>query len=311
MITPSPPDYFLQCANTSLCRSLCGPEWQAFQAADTNASAMPTIQITTESLFFPGVYDHALSLSNATAITEVDGNGTCTTRVNNQPQDFAVAVAQLDAYALSVAIYCIPQVLVKKGIQHVVAFNLRLSQAPGIGVYLATTGNYGPFTLPGDLMSAAFVDAQHLALLARVGSTDILLIANRLGLLQLPPLDPLIPSSQTLLRITGIWPVLGNIVVNALVRSFQGNALVGDVLNFRYQITGNGSRWYPCTADLSPFSGQYWFTGVTDPSVTLFFLLPKAQGQPVYSVTFQYIASDLQILDLAPLDELNRFPFQV
>ena len=291
MITPSPPDYFLQCANTSLCQSLCADEWQAFQAADTNASAMPTIQITTESLFFPGVYDHALSLSNATAITEVDGNGTCTKRVNNQPQDFAVAVAQLDAYALSVAIYCIPQ-------------------APGIGVYLATTGNYGPFTLPGDLMSAAFVDARHLALLARVGSTDILLIANRLGLLQLPPLDPLIPSSQTLLRITGIWPVLGNIVVNALVRSFQGNALVGDVLNFRYQITGNGSRWYPSTADLSPFSGQYWFTGVTDPSVTLFFLLPKAQGQPVYSVTFQYIASDLQILDLAPLDELNRFPFQ-
>ena len=86
---------------------------------------------------------------------------------------------------------------------------------------------------------------------------------------------------------------------------------MGDVLNFRYQITGNGSRWYPCTADLSPFSGQYWFTGVTDPSVTLFFLLPKAQGHPVYSVTFQYIASDLQILDLAPLDELNRFPFQV
>ena len=292
MITPSPPDYFLQCANTSLCRSLCGPEWQAFQAADTTASAMPTIQITTESLFFPGVYDHALSLSNATAITEVDGNGTCTKRVNNQPQDFAVAVAQLDAYTLSVAIYCIPQ-------------------APGIGVYLATTGNYGPFTLPGDLMSAACVDARHLALLARGGSTDILLIANRLGLLQLPPLDPLIPSSQTLLRITGIWPVLGNIVVNALVRSFQGNALVGDVLNFRYQITGNGSRWYPCTADLSPFSGQYWFTGVTDPSVTLFFLLPKAQGHPVYSVTFQYIASDLQILDLAPLDELNRFPFQV
>ena len=291
MITPSPPDYFLQCANTSLCQSLCADEWQAFQAADTNASAMPTIQITTESLFFPGVYDHALSLSNATAITEVDGNGTCTKRVNNQPQDFAVAVAQLDAYTLSDAIYCIPQ-------------------APGIGVYLATTGNYGPFTLPGDLMSAAFVDARHLALLARVGSTDILLIANRLGLLQLPPLDPLIPSSQTLLRITGIWPVLGNIVVNALVRSFQGNALVGDVLNFRYQITGNGSRWYPCTADLSPFSGQYWFTGVTDPSVTLFFLLPKAQGHPVYSVTFQYIASDLQILDLAPLDELNRFPFQ-
>ena len=292
MITPSPPDYFLQCANTSLCQSLCADEWQAFQAADTNASAMPTIQITTESLFFPGVYDHALSLSNATAITEVDGNGTCTKRVNNQPQDFAVAVAQLDAYALSVAIYCIPQ-------------------APGIGVYLATTGNYGPFTLPGDLMSAAFVDARHLALLARVGSTDILLIANRLGLLQLPPLDPLIPSSQTLLRITGIWPVLGNLVVNALVRSFQGTALVGDVLNFRYQINSNSSSWYPCTADLSPFSGQYWFTGVTDPSVTLFFLLPKAQGHPVYSVTFQYIASDLQILDLAPLDELNRFPFQV
>lgn len=310
MITPSPPDYFLQCANTSLCQSLCADEWQAFQAADTNASAMPTIQITTESLFFPGVYDHALSLSNATAITEVDGNGTCTTRANNQPQDFAVAVAQLDAYALSVAVYCVPQ-------------------APGIGVYLATTGNYGPFTLPGDLMSAAFVDSAHLALLARVGSTDILLIANRLGLLQLPPLDPLIPSSQTLLRITGIWPVLGNLVVsrffpvdpvfhlklrppqvNALVRSFQGNALVGDVLNFRYQITGNGSRWYPCTADLSPFSGQYWFTGVTDPSVTLFFLLPKAQGQPVYSVTFQFIASDLQILDLAPLDELDQFPFQ-
>ena len=120
----------------------------------------------------------------------------------------------------------------------------------------------------------------------------------------------MIPSSQTLLRITGIWPVLGNIVVNALVRSFQGNALVGDVLNFRYQINSNSSSWYPCTADLSPFSGQYWFTGVTDPSVTLFFLLPKAQGQPVYSVTFQFIASDLQILDLAPLDELDQFPFQ-
>ena len=114
-------------------------------------------------------------------------------------------------------------------------------------------------------------------------------------------------SSRT---VSACSSCLGNLVVNALVRSFQGAALVGDVLNFRYQITGNSSTWYPCTADLSPFTGQYWFTGVADPSVTLFFLLPKAQGQPVYSVTFQFIAADLQILDLAPLDELDQFPFQ-
>ena len=289
VITPSPPDYFLQCANTSLCHSLCAAEWEAFQAADTTAVAMPTIEVETESVFFPGGYDSTMTLSNATAATQLNGTGVCTARLSGVPPDLALAVAQLTFPSLTVEVYCVPQ-------------------APGVGVYQVTSAGYGPYTLPGDLMVASFINPYSLALLLRIAGDDALYLASPYNFSAMPPLDAsLVPSNLVLIRIVSMWPIEDGLVVDMVFRGFQGTTIVGSVLNFRYEPHGNASAWYPSTIDLSQYASQYWFNGLLRGT---YYLLPMVAGLPVFELGFNIGGSYLQLEYITAATSLSSVPFQ-
>jgi len=289
VIMPSPPDYFLQCAATSLCQSLCAAEWEAFQAADTTAVAMPTIEITTESPFFPGSYDSTMALSNATAVTQANGIGVCTARAAGVQPDFAVAVAELTMPTLTVEVYCVPQ-------------------APGVAVYRVQTAGYGPYTLPGDLMVAAFIDAKQLALLLRIEDEDAVYLATPSGFNPLPPLDAsLVPSNLVLIRIVSMWPIEGGLVVDMVFRGFQSTTIVASVLNFRYEPNATVSGWYRSNIDLSQYGGRYWFNGLPG---GLYYLLPMSAGLPVFELGFNIGGSFLQLEYITAATDLDSVPFQ-
>ena len=290
VLVPQPVDYFAKCADTSLCHSLCGSLWQAFQAANVTAVDMPEVEFTTESLFFPGVYDPALVMTNATATTEIDGTGICTSRGAGVPADFCLAVAQLSGREMAVQMYCAPQV-------------------PGESVYVVASGTagYGPRTLPGDVMAAAFLDetASTLGLLLRVGSADAVYLMTTSGLALLPSVP--IPRQYTLVRVVSMWPVERGLVADVVVRSFEGTSMVGSMLNFRYELDGNRSAWSLSPVDLSQFAGQYWLTRL---STGQHMLIPRIQGLPVYSLSFSTQNGVVRRSDLTPVEDLTRFSFQ-
>jgi len=291
VIVPQPVDYFAKCADTSLCHSLCGSLWQAFQAANATPTDLPDVQFTTESLFFPGAYDATLVMSNATAVTEINGTGICVARGAGTPADYCLAVAQLDGKSMQVEMYCAPQV-------------------PGAPVYLVSSSvaGYGPYSLPGDVMDSAFLDegATTLALLLRVGSADVVYLMTGAGLTALPPVP--IPAAYTLVRVVSMWPVEAGLVADVVVRSFDGTAMVGSMMNFRYELDGNRSSWQRSGVDLSQFAGQYWFTRLAGGQ---YMLIPRIAGLPVYTLEFTR-GSDrsVQSTGLVPVDDLSKFSFQ-
>ena len=290
VLVPQPVDYFAKCADTTLCHSLCGSLWQAFQAANVTAVDLPEVTFETESLFFPGKYDPALVMTNATAATEIDGAGVCTNRGAGVPADFCLAVAQLNGKAMGVQMYCAPQV-------------------PGESVYVVSSSvaGYGPRTLPGDVMDAAFLDeaASTLGLLLRVGSADAVYLMTAAGLALLPPVP--VPAQYQLVRVVSMWAVERGIVADVVVRSFEGTSMVGSMLNFRYEPSGNRSAWRLSPIDLSQFAGQYWLTRL---QTGQHLLIPRIQGLPVYSLTFVMQNGALRRSGLVPVDDLTRFSFQ-
>ena len=171
-----------------------------------------------ESYFFPGKYDHAMVLSNATAVTEINGTGACVDRRQESPQDLAIAVAQIDANRLGVQVYCVPQ-------------------APGLSVYLVASNvaGYGPYDLPGDLMAVSFVDSggATLALLIRQQGSDAVYLMTARGLAALPSVSPLVPKNKALVRVVSMWAIEDGLVVDAVVRGFDGTSMVGSMMNFR------------------------------------------------------------------------------
>ena len=176
------------------------------------------MQISVESYFFPGKYDSSMALYNATAVTEINGTGICVDRRGETPQDYCIAVAQIDSRRLGVQVYCIPQ-------------------APGLGVYLVSSSvaGYGPFGLPGDLMACSFVDSggATLALLIRQQDSDAVYLMTTQGLAALPSVSPLIPKGSALVRLVSMWSIEDGLVVDAVVRGFDGTSMVGSMMNFR------------------------------------------------------------------------------
>ena len=159
-----------------------------------------------------------MTLSNATAVTEINGTGVCVDRHGEAPQDYCIAVAQIDSRRMSVQVYCIPQ-------------------APGLAVYLisSSVAGYGPYGLPGDLMACSFVDSDGatLALLVRQQDSDGVFLMTSGGLAALPSVSPLIPSNQALVRVVSMWSIEDGLVVDAVVRGFDGTSMVGSMMNFR------------------------------------------------------------------------------
>lgn len=289
VLVPQPVDYFAKCADTSLCHSLCGSLWEAFQAANATPADLPDVVFTTESLFFPGAYDPSVVLSNGTAVTEINGTGICTDRASS-PADYCVAVAQLSGQAMGVQMYCAPQV-------------------PGATVYVvsSTVAGYGPYTLPGDVMDAAFLDdlASTLALLLRVGSADAVYFMTRTGLAALPAIA--VPAPYRLVRVVSMWPVEGVLVADVVVRSFAGTDMVGSMLNFVYDTTGNRTVWAKSPIDLSPFAGQYWLTRLAGGQ---HMLIPRVFGLPVYTLEFERRESVWHSTGVVPVQDLTKFNFQ-
>lgn len=290
VLVPQPVDYFARCADTSLCHSLCGSLWRAFQAANATPVDMPEVQFTTESLFFPGAYDPAVAMTNATAATEIDGTGVCTARPAGTPADFCVAVAQLSGKAMGVQMYCAPQV-------------------PGEGVYVVSSAvaGYGPQTLPGNVMDAAFLDeaAATLGLLLRVGAADAMYLMTAAGLAALPAVP--IPSGYRLVRVVSMWPIERGLVADVVVRSFEGTDMVGSMMNFRYEAIGNRSAWSRSPIDLSQFAGQYWFTRLPSGQ---HMLIPRVAGLPVYTLGFEVVSQVLRSTGVVPVEDLSKFSFQ-
>jgi len=290
VLVPDPVDYFAKCADTTLCHSLCGSLWRAFQAANATPVDMPEVRFDTESMFFPGKYDPSVAMTNATAVTEIDGAGVCTSRPAGVPADFCLAVAQLGGRAMGVQMYCAPQV-------------------PGEGVYVVSgaVAGYGPQTLPGDVMDAAFLDeaASTLGLLLRVGAADAVYLMTGAGLTALPAVP--IPSGYRLVRVVSMWPIERGLVADVVVRSFEGTAMVGSMTNFRYELNGNRSAWTQSPIDLSQFAGQYWFTRLAGGQ---YILIPKKAGLPVYKLGFEVVNRVLRRTELVPVETLNKFSFQ-
>ena len=289
VIVPQPVDYFAKCADTSMCHSLCGSLWQTFQAANATPVEMPEVAFTTESLFFPGAYDPSILMTNATAATEIDGAGICTDR-GAAPADYCLAVAQLGGRSMQVQMYCAPQV-------------------PGESVHVvpSTKAGYGPATLPGDVMDAAFLDAAGatLALLLRVGSADRMYTMTATGLAALPAIP--IPRLFTLVRVVSMWPVEGRLVADVVVRKFEGTELVGTMQNYIYDTTGNRTAWGRSQIDMSQFAGQYWFTRLANGQ---HMLIPRIVGLPVYTTEFIRRNGVLSGTALVPVDDLSKISFQ-
>lgn len=292
VIVPQPVDYFSKCADTDLCHSLCGSYWEAFQNANRTTVDLPTVTYELESNFFPGAYDPAVVMTNATSVTEVDGTGICVDRGAGNPADFCIMVAQFASSKMTVKAYCVPQV-------------------PGGSLYpvSSTVAGYGPFEISGSLMHSAFVDdaGTVLALLLRQQDVDAVYLMTSTGIRVLPSLDPLIPKDRVLMRTVNMWAIEGDIVVDTILRSFEDTTIALRTANFQYDLNGNKSLWRNSPVNLAPYAGQYWFTRLRDGQ---YMLLPKVIGYPVYTLIFTKRAGALQMPSLVPVEDMSEITFK-
>ena len=281
VLVPEPVDYFSMCARTSMCKTKCASVWTAFQQQNSTALDLPDITVTMESLFFPGEYDDTMILVNAVAATEVSGAGVC---IEHSQPDFAVAVAEVLGTSLKVEVFCAPQV-------------------PGDTLYRATTGGIGPFPLPGDLVRAVFTTGAEMGLLVRVGDANVAYLLTSLGLRALPP--AVVPKNRVLLQLTGLWAVAGGLVMDAVVRGFDGDNAIGEMLNYR--LSPNATGWVASSIDLSQFGGTYWFIELRSGESLL---LPQVAGQPAYTLKIGASLQGLAVNYISPTASLDLVPFQ-
>ena len=273
VLVPQPVDYFARCSRTQLCQAKCSKEWAQFQNQTRAPRDLPYVAVDIESMFFPGELDQALFVDNVTAVAEIEGAGVCHRRV---PADLAVALAEFGSAGMQVQTWCVPA-------------------AAGVSVYKASAGGYGPVALPGDVMAVQFLSDLRLVLLLRVASYNslYLLDASMTTPLALPDLASHVPSQYTLVRIVNLWPVLGSLVVDVIVRSFQtdstGPSSVGEIQNYQYFPNATYAPWRRTSIDLSAFAANYWFFRLAS-GAHLF--LPKLGGLPAYSAHFALSGHD-------------------
>lgn len=111
LIIPEPVDYFRPCGQTSVCRSRCRAEIEAFEAANTNPSVI-TQPYTTRSNtpFFLKVDEGSVTPMTIIATTELtDCEYVCGKRASQAHPDKCVAIAGVVGDSdLTVMLYCIP-----------------------------------------------------------------------------------------------------------------------------------------------------------------------------------------------------------
>lgn len=113
-IVPEPVDYFRACGLTSVCRSRCRAEIEAFEAANANPSFITTTYSTrTNSPFFIDLDEGAVTPMTIIATTELtDCEHVCGERLDTEREsspDRCTAIAGVIGDSdLTVMTYCIP-----------------------------------------------------------------------------------------------------------------------------------------------------------------------------------------------------------
>ena len=300
VIVPQPVDYFQRCAGTSLCKgSKCALEWARFQAAlevdQGKKVGSTTLTVATESAFFPGTLDTSLVLSNAVAVVEVRASEqACLQRPRTSPADYSLAVAELTGAAVRVGYWCAPL----------------MSSA---GVYRNASSGYGPYTLPGTVLSIQFGDDSGgwLAALVETGNSggQRVVLVNRTGQFTAPSFESRLGKMQVLMRVENLWAVEGGILADLVTRRMvaSGSEASGGMgldsmsetvhafllpplgaMSTNVSVSG---VWHGVEANLMQFGGgQYWYTrlGPQQPVASHSYLfLPKSGRGPVpaYKVT--------------------------
>ena len=301
VIVPQPIDYFARCSGTSRCKLVCASEWNAFQGSmRSTLTTTSTLDVTMESLFFPGELDADLVLTSAAASVELASSlGKCLIRPQGMP-DYSLAVAETGSMGVSVTFWCAPQ----------------NAASP---VYRSDSSGFGPTAIPGAVQSVQFGDAtgEWLAVLAKADGEDHkIFILTRTALVSTPALASTLDSYYVLMRVENMWVLEGAILVDLVTRHMvsdkntdtghqtaRSEAEAVHVFLTPYPAGLNGSSpaagrngWTRTSTDLMQFGGgQYWYTklgGVAyapgDKRQYLF--LPKVAGMQPYRLwfTFQY-----------------------
>lgn len=272
-IVPQPVDYFQKCSGTSLCKTKCSSEWDAFQMYKSAPVSLPKIFVDQQSFFFPGQYDSNLILNNATSIVEIiPAVSPCISR--QYAQDFAIVVAEYKDKQIQTRVWCVPKI-------------------PSATVYIGSTLYLPTVSLPGDIMQSYFVasDGKLLALLLRVSTVNhVYLVNDADGLVTLADFPTV--TGATLVDVVDIWPILGTVCSEVLYKTIVQELTSYNVVISKIHYCWEGNSWvrYP-QIDFSQFAQNYLITQVGKGpvnSVYRYLLLPKDPLRPVYYVDIQW-----------------------
>lgn len=302
VIVPQPVDYFQRCSGTSACKRVCSAEWGLFQSVvQAPTVPMPSISVSTESMFFPGALDPSLLLNNVEASVEVpSSSGVCLARPSTSPPDYALAVAEVTWPAILVEYWCAPRM------------------ASG-SVYRNQTSGYGSSGVPGTLLSLQFGDdtGGWLAILVQAADAQEIWLVNRTGAYNTPPVDAILPAGVALMRVENLWVIHGVLVVDLVTRRMTsgknqdtGHMLANSIAEayhwfLRPPLDGNMTAlngvWLGTSVDLMQYGG-YQYTRLKNGK---YLFLPAIGGLPLHRVEFSLSLRYLQqtaMVMLSPTD---------
>ena len=293
-----------RCAGTSACRQVCSAEWKQFQAvASAPVLPLPSINVATESMFFPGTPDPSLVVRNVQASVELpSSSGVCLARPATSPPDYALAVAEVEWPKVTVEFWCAPRM------------------ASG-SVYRNETSGYQHDTVPGTLLSLQFGDdtGGWLALLVQAGEgVQAVLLLNRTGLFEAPPLATILPAGAVLMRIDNLWVIHGALVVDLVTRKMTSSRVaetgqqIANSMAVAFHAflrpplgggntTGMGGVWQGTSVDLMQFGG-YQYARLAGGA---YLFLPTIGGLPLHRLEFALYTRYLELTAsrmLSPVD---------
>lgn len=189
-------------------------------------SQLPSLSITTESMFFPGDLDTDLQLLNVQAVVELPASsGVCYTRAgSSSPPDYALAVAEVSWPSIRVEYWCSPRMA-------------------SLTVYKNESAGYSFEGLEGTLLSIQFGDdsGEWLALLLQLdtdggGGGQAVAILNRTGVFSAPSFESLIPAGGVLMRVANLWVIDSVMLVDLVTRQMQVSVIAPLVFRQRSDV---------------------------------------------------------------------------